>query len=93
MYIYYISDQGEEMETKCNNYQSCAEDLRRNLQSLSSQTDSLKVSNKKLQTELSKTKANYESKVEQLSKQLKIKDRGVYACYSLQFITYSLLYM
>ena len=71
------------METKCNNYQSCAEDLRRNLQSLSAQTDSLKVSNKKLQTELSKTKANYESKVEQLSKQLKIKDRGVYACYSL----------
>ena len=83
MYIYYISDQGEEMETKCNNYQSCAEDLRRNLQSLSSQTDSLKVSNKKLQTELSKTKANYESKVEQLSKQLKIKDRGACACYSL----------
>ena len=76
------------METKCNNYQSCAEDLRRNLQSLSAQTDSLKVSNKKLQTELSKTKANYESKVEQLSKQLKIKDRGVYACYSLQVITY-----
>ena len=83
MYIYYISDQGEEMETKCNSYQSCAEDLRRNLQSLSSQTDSLKVSNKKLQTELSKTKANYESKVEQLSKQLKIKDRGACACYSL----------
>ena len=71
------------METKCNNYQSCAEDLRRNLQSLSAQTDSLKVSNKKLQTELSKTKANYESKVEQLSKQLKIKDRGACACYSL----------
>lgn len=65
-----------ESESKCKEYQSCAEDLRRNLKSLSSQADSLRSSNKRLQAELNKTTASMDSKVEQLSQQLQAVNKG-----------------